>query len=598
MRLDQWLSICLVPLALWILLSGLDDLFISLVSLVLHRERLPRPADSDLEHTPERRIALFVPLWHEHGVIGRMLERNFSVIHYENYEVFAGVYPNDPLTCDAVSEAARRHRRVHPVVCPHAGPTSKGDCLNWIYRGMEEYERLHGVRFDVVVTHDAEDLIHPQSLRYINCLSREYQMVQIPVLPLPTGLRELTHGLYCDEFAEYQSKDIPVRQFLGGFLPSNGVGTGFDRGVLGRLAVDRGGQVFDPACLTEDYENGYRLHALGCRQTFVPLRFDSTVLTATREYFPRTFRRAVRQRSRWVTGIVLQGWQLHGWRAPRRQLYWFWRDRKGLIGNLLAPFANFLLLAGITLQAPELPPWALALCGVNLGISVFQASLRAAYAARIYGWRFASGVPVRLFWGNLVNFCATVEAVRQFTAARWQGRRLAWRKTEHVYPPGHSAAYGRRRLGEILVHLRYISTGELEMAAEGCPADMRIGEYLVLNHQVELENLYQALSIQAGLPLGSPPASEFSLPATRLLPADMVRRRKVIPYRVSRGQMHLVTPELPSEAVIAELAGHSPLEPRFRLVRPEEFERLMCLYLPAEPYQPAVASGATVRSSS
>ncbi len=354
MRLDQWLSICLVPLALWILLSGLDDLFISLVSLVLHRERLPRPADSDLEHTPERRIALFVPLWHEHGVIGRMLERNFSVIHYENYEVFAGVYPNDPLTCDAVSEAARRHRRVHPVVCPHAGPTSKGDCLNWIYRGMEEYERLHGVRFDVVVTHDAEDLIHPQSLRYINCLSREYQMVQIPVLPLPTGLRELTHGLYCDEFAEYQSKDIPVRQFLGGFLPSNGVGTGFDRGVLGRLAVDRGGQVFDPACLTEDYENGYRLHALGCRQTFVPLRFDSTVLTATREYFPRTFRRAVRQRSRWVTGIVLQGWQLHGWRAPRRQLYWFWRDRKGLIGNLLAPFANFLLLAGITLKAPEL----------------------------------------------------------------------------------------------------------------------------------------------------------------------------------------------------------------------------------------------------
>ena len=52
-------------------------------------------------------------------------------------------------------------------------------------------------------------------------------MVQVPVLALRTPWHELTHGLYCDDFAEFQSKDIPVRQMLGGFLPSNGVGTGF-----------------------------------------------------------------------------------------------------------------------------------------------------------------------------------------------------------------------------------------------------------------------------------------------------------------------------------------------------------------------------------
>ena len=62
-------------------------------------------------------------------------------------------------------------------------------------------------------------------------------MVQIPVLPLPTGLAEMTHGVYCDEFAEYQLKDIPARQRLGGFLPSNGVGTGFDRNALERSGV-------------------------------------------------------------------------------------------------------------------------------------------------------------------------------------------------------------------------------------------------------------------------------------------------------------------------------------------------------------------------
>ena len=52
---------------------------------------------------------------------------------------------------------------------------------------MTDYEARHGVRFEVVVTHDAEDLIHPESLRLINWFSRSYEMVQVPVLPLPTG---------------------------------------------------------------------------------------------------------------------------------------------------------------------------------------------------------------------------------------------------------------------------------------------------------------------------------------------------------------------------------------------------------------------------
>ena len=57
-------------------------------------------------------------------------------------------------------------------------------------------------------------------------------MVQVPVLPLPTPFRELTHGIYCDDFAEYQSIDMPARQINRSFIPSNGVGTGYSREVL------------------------------------------------------------------------------------------------------------------------------------------------------------------------------------------------------------------------------------------------------------------------------------------------------------------------------------------------------------------------------
>ncbi len=141
--------------------------------------------------------------------------------------------------------------------------------------------------------------------------------------------------------------------------------------ALERLAATRGGRIFDPACLTEDYENGFRLHALGCRQIFVPLRLPADAPVATREYFPRRLRAAIRQRSRWVAGIALQGWEHHGWRAPLRQLYFFWRDRKGLVGNLLSPIANLLFLGWVCgwRGFGGVPAWAARLCTATLSLS-------------------------------------------------------------------------------------------------------------------------------------------------------------------------------------------------------------------------------------
>jgi adsorption protein B len=440
-----------VPVALWIVISGLDDLFITLVGFATSRIRFPWPSDADVCRAAERPIAVFVPLWQEHAVIGRMLEHNLAAIRYRNYHFFVGVYPNDVPTVSAVARQARCHPRVHIAICPHDGPTSKGDCLNWIYQRMKDHEERHHMRFRVVVMHDAEDLIHPESLRLINWFSRRYAMVQVPVLPLATAVREWTHGLYCDEFAEYQHKDIPVRQRLGGFLPSNGVGTGFDRSALERLAATRRGRPFDPACLTEDYETGYLLHSLGYRQIFVPVRTGTAGPMATREYFPRRFRPAISQRTRWVTGIALQSWQRHGWNAPWPQLYWFWRDRKGLVGNLLSPAANLFFLYGTASYLASLgqagpwhfgsliPAWITDICRLTFGIALLQTAVRARSGARIYGWRFAAAVPIRMFWGNVVNFAATATALWEFWDAHTRGQGLAWRKTDHVYPVAQPA---------------------------------------------------------------------------------------------------------------------------------------------------------------
>src|ERR1017187_6385827 len=102
MRLDNCVAACLAPLAIWILLSGLDDLFIGLVYLFSARKRFRWPSAAELDCAPQRRIAIFVPLWREEGVIAQMLERNLAVICYREYEIFAGVYPNDEPTIRAV----------------------------------------------------------------------------------------------------------------------------------------------------------------------------------------------------------------------------------------------------------------------------------------------------------------------------------------------------------------------------------------------------------------------------------------------------------------------------------------------------------------
>ena len=568
----------LAPLALWILVSALDDLFVTLVWLFPRRQRFPWPSEADLDGAAESRIAIFLPLWHEHGVIGQMLERNLATIRYGHFEIFAGVYPNDEATGRAVAEIARRHSRVHVATLPHDGPTSKGDCLNWIWLRMREYEARTGVRFDIIMVHDAEDLVDAESLRLVNWFSRDYQMVQIPVLALATPWRQFTHGVYCDEFAEYQQKDIPVRRRMGGFLPSNGVGTGFAREALERLAATRQGRVFDPECLTEDYENGFRLYELGCRQIFIPLRVrrGAPAPVATREYFPHEVRAAVRQRSRWVAGITLQGWDRHGWRAPWRQRYWLWRDRKALVGNLLSPVSNLLFLCWVSDKGAfgHLPDWLVKVCGVTLGMSLVQAGARMVCSARIYGWRFAAITPLRVWWANCVNAVATVAAIRQFAAARRDNAALLWRKTEHSYPAHASAATGRRHLGEVLIRMHLVSGDELREALASRPRGVQLGEYLVHSQRLSEENLYQALSLHAGVELGVPGPSEWSPTATRALPLAVVRRWSVLPYRIDLGQLHLLTPQVPTEAMTLDLSHYCRLSLRFRLVRPGEFERL------------------------
>jgi len=586
--LDLLVAVCLPPLCLWILVSGLDDLFILMTFLVrLLRPGLPPPSPDELEGLPEKRIAVFVPLWHEHQVIGQMLEHNIAALRYSAYDFFVGAYPNDEPTQEAVRQVESRFPNVHLCLCPHDGPTSKADCLNWIYQRMQLHEEHTGLRYDLIVTHDAEDIIHPESFRWMNWYADHFDMVQTPVLPLPTPLRLWTHGLYCDDFAEYHTKDLPVRNWLGGFVPSSGVGTAYRREALERLAQAESNRIFEPGCLTEDYENGLRLQRLGCRQVFVPIHRHNGLPMATREYFPQSRSAALRQRTRWVTGIALQGWQRNGWSGGLRRIYWFWRDRKGLAGNPASLLANLIFLYGVlTWIASRLSgrPWGLGeiatlpvlqpVLAATLALGCIHVLARAVCAARIYGWRFALGVPVRVVYGNWLNAHASINAIIRFLGARLRRHPLVWVKTEHAYPSRAALMPHKRLLGEILSGSGYITPENLEAALASRPTARRLGEHLVALGMLTEAELYEALSLQQALPVEDVAPEGILAHLARALPAHVIRRWRVLPVRVAAGHLHLASPELPTDELQLELRKFTHLEIRFHLVTPSNFREL------------------------
>jgi len=585
-----WILSLSLPIVAYLILSGLDDLAVDLLwwwQTIFHPQNPPSP--EDLAHTPENHIAIFVPLWHEHQVIEQMLSHNLATVQYASYMIFVGVYPNDQLTIDAVTRAANRLPNVRISFVPHPGPTCKADCLNWIYQQLLVEEETRGVRYETIITHDAEDMIHPHSLRWINYYRTiDYDFVQIPVLALKTPILAFTHGIYCDEFAETHTRDLTVRSGLRVFVPSAGVGTGYSRRALEALAEKDGNQIFIPGCLTEDYENGLRLHQLGFRQKFVPImRGSDGTFVATREFFPQKFWNSVRQRTRWVTGIALQSWERNGWHGSWRTRYWFWRDRKGLIGGPLGMLTTLMYLAACILRPDwaQVPHFVQIMIAVNTALGIYRIAFRMGCVMRVYGGGMAVMAPLRISWSNWINGLATIRAVAYYLAARLQGQPLPWTKTTHEYPSRVALLGHAMRLGEILIQNRVVGNETIARAIARKPERQRLGEYLIQTGVINEEQLYEALSLQQQLPLVAPGPLSIPRKVARALPTHFMRDWKVIPLAIDDDGFHLCTPEPPSIALIAELERHIRLAIRFHLMPGSRFDVLAAEVLSGDPKQ-------------
>jgi bacteriophage N4 adsorption protein B len=469
------------------LISGLDDLFFDshFLMYLLRQRKKPHITLKELRLAQEQWIALFVPAWQEGGVVNKMAEYAARVVQYEKYDIFIGVYPNDLETNRCVDDICAENLRIHKVVVPHPGPTSKADCLNWIYRAMRLNEVPGTREYTVIAIHDAEDVIHPLVLKVYNYfVPRFYDMGQVPVfaLELPAH-RNWVGNTYVDDFAELHTKDLFVRETMGGVVPSAGVGTAFSRATVDRLAGENRGDPFRVGNLTEDYEVAIRVKRAGLRGGMlnVPVdrivrrkRSDGTLgppetiteIVAVRESFPSTFATAVRQRSRWILGISFQTWEQTGWRGTLPMRYTLVRDRR-------APLTHFINVVGyVTLafiffqyvfqQTPAaanyfIRPvftadsvlWKIAI--VDTWLLAYRAIQKFISVYAIYNFRQACFSIPRVIVGNLINFMATLRATRMYLAHKLFGKPIVWLKTAHVFPGEAQLSEYRKSIEDLLV---------------------------------------------------------------------------------------------------------------------------------------------------
>lgn len=425
-----------------ILIGGIDDLLIDavFVALALWRSGKPRrwPAPR-----ADRRMVIFVPAWDEAAVIGAMLRSALARLRHGDYRIYIGVYPNDRATIDAIGEVD--DPRIRLVIGDVTGPTTKADCLNSLWRALQrdEAEDPDGVQAAAIVLHDAEDVIHGEELTLIDRLIGEYGAVQLPVLPLIDPRSRLVSGHYADEFAEAHGKSLVVREAMGRGLPLAGVGCGIAREVLERIAVERRGDPFDAVSLTEDYELGLTIGALGFRTAFARMRGSAGDLIAVRAYFPSTIAASVRQKARWMTGIALAGWDRTGWGRPLdlRDHWMRMRDRRAplavlVLGAAYLGLVAWALAAGLrqVTGAPGLIlPVPAALLAANTLLLGWRLGSRAAFTGATYGWREAIWSVPRALVGNIIALLAARRAIGRYIRLLAGGPPV-WDKTAHQFP--------------------------------------------------------------------------------------------------------------------------------------------------------------------
>lgn len=535
--MEKYLYIIGLVLAIFYILSGFDDFIWDLVAIyrgIFRKSEVKEVALEAVFNEPPKLRAVMIAAWQESNVIEDVISHFIESTIYPSsqFHVFVGVYPNDTETIEAIKRLESRYTNVHCVVNYRPGPTTKAQNLNHVVKEIIRFEKRKSWKFHSFTIHDSEDVVSPYELCLSNYYLNKHDGIQFPVFPIieyPTlknFFKNITTCTYADEFAENHYLTMYYRDKAGAFVPSAGTGFVLNRDII----FEYENLNFLPQdSLTEDYQLALDLYIRNKDFKYLldvfPYVNDnykvSQGFVSTRSMFPNTFKQAVRQKKRWITGITMQTIKIRSILklkdvsfAGRYSLY---RDQKAKFGNLVVfigyPIYIYFILSLFISLPPIYPIFSLSWwLAVFVTIMMIERLLfRMVSMYKVYGFKsalfssfFPPFLPFRYVWSNIINFSATLLSfIEKFKKDKKQTKiskktkKVKWDKTVHTFLPQDKLKKYHIRLGDILLKRKYIDAKDLARILEDTKREkdmFSFGKYLLSNGYINENELLNALA--------------------------------------------------------------------------------------------------------
>ena len=540
--MDTFLYVIGYILVVLYLLFGIDDFVWDFITLFRKRSYKKNQFKiKNLEKTPPKLIALMIGCWHESKVIKGVVENIINNTNYplSMYHIFIGVYPNDYETIKEVEKLQKEFSNVSMVINIEEGPTSKAQNLNCIIRHIKEYEKTNGIEFSAFTVHDSEDAVHPYELLVTNYMIDKHNALQFPVFPiiefpkLSNFFKNITTNTYADEFAENHFSTLVGRYASGGFVPCAGTGFSLSRKTIMSFGDD---DVFPSDSLTEDYLLSLSLYEKGIQMYYIlekiP-RVDSSMkikydYISTRSIFPNSFKKAVKQKTRWIYGITMQSAKFSKIFKKNKKMkvagrYTLYKDLKAKYGNLIIILGYSVMIYWLLSFFINLLPvyvkgtFPYYLCFVVTGMTIIRQIYRGIALYHVYGFRsmffgclLPPLFPIRLVYGNIINLVATLKAYKlKFNSRKKEEKdkvkyfmnknkkrvkpiMVKWSHTDHEFLDSKVLARYHRNLGDTLLIKETITPKKLRESLEFKIG--RLGDYLIDKNIIKEEELIDALA--------------------------------------------------------------------------------------------------------
>ena len=178
----------------------------------------------------------------------------------------------------------------------------------------------------------------------------------------------------------------------------------------------------------------------------------------------------------------------------------------------------------------------------------------------------------RLMVSNFVNFLATRSAFKKNQGAKISGRLNPRTKTSHTFSNGEQPRDCRRKLGDLLIERRLLTKSQLEEALlQQSRMRKRLGEILIELGYISEEDLAAVFSEQQGLTWIELDPYFINPSLRELIPKEVARKYSILPLLLLEDALLVAAPDLLEEEKLGELGEMVYHHIEQRVVTPSDF---------------------------